>query len=261
MAVVVRALILAGVLLLAGALAFALWSRDSSLQHPQSSGVIRIGYAVEAPYAYVDDRGQVTGWAPELAREITHDLGIERVEWVQVRFADLLPGLEQGHFQVAAAGLFITAERARRVAFSEPLGNVSSGLLVATDHDLPPVSYYELIHQHTDTVAVLRDSVEHQRLLDLGLGAERLLLVPDAHTGHLALKAGRAQVLALSLPTLKAFLAGAPEQFRLLPLVDDGRTPAQDHVAFAFARRDRALRRAWNRAQAQVLQQHTREAP
>lgn len=187
------------------------WPPDPSLQRIVAAGVVRIGYAVEAPYAFVDSDGEVRGEAPETARLIVAQLGIERVEWVQVRFAELQSGLLERRFDVVAAGLFITPERARQVAFSAPVLAVGSGLLVQQSHAATmPDSYAGLVSRGELRVAVLSGSVEHQRLLALGLPAARLLLVPDARTGRAALRQGQVQALALSLPTLRLLAAPLP---------------------------------------------------
>ncbi|HEY7883810.1 MAG TPA: transporter substrate-binding domain-containing protein [Cellvibrionaceae bacterium] len=252
MAVVTRGIVLAVLIALSAALWIKLY-RDSSFTTLQQQQLIRIGYAVELPYAYVDDSGYVTGWAPELARQISHSLGIDNIEWIQVRFAELLPGLMENRFDVVAAGLFITPERQQQVAFSDPVHQVSSGLLVRADTPIPPLSYTSLVRNYDYTVAVLHNSVEHRRLLELGLPRHRLLMVPDAYTGNIALKNKRADVLALSLPSLKVFFDLKPENLRLLPLITAQSHHTQDQVAFAFNRKAEHLRQQWNRVQAEVL--------
>jgi polar amino acid transport system substrate-binding protein len=267
------------------------WPPDPSLQRIAAAGVVRIGYAVEAPYAFVDSGGDVRGEAPETARLIVAQLGIERVEWVQVRFAELQSGLLERRFDVVAAGLFITPGRARQIAFSAPVLAVSSGLLVPQRRAATmPDSYAGLVSRGELRVAVLSDSVEHQRLLALGMPAARLLLVPDAHTGRVAVREGQVQALALSLPTLRLLATppGAgpvtadsstaeplttehltpgllasdflspevltPEVLTIIPLraADRGLTQ-RDYTAFAFHPRDRRWRQAWDAAQRQVL--------
>lgn len=252
MAVVSRALLLIALVVLIVSLVVGT-QRDHSLDQLQEHQIIRIGYAVEVPYAYVDDTGRVTGWSPELARQIAQQLDIARIEWIQVRFAELLPGLVEKRFDVVAAGLFITPQRVQQVAFSSPVQQVSSGLLVKAETELEPLSYADLVRHHKYTVAVLQNSVEHRRLQALGMPANRLLMIPDAYTGNIALKSGRADVLALSLPTLTAFFRIEPERLRLLPLLTNGNTQERDQVAFAFNLEAEQLLEAWNRVQAEVL--------
>jgi len=63
----------------------------TTLERIRSEGVIKVGYANEAPYAYYDsEAARLTGEAPEIAREIANRMGIERVEGVLTEFGSLL---------------------------------------------------------------------------------------------------------------------------------------------------------------------------
>lgn len=233
-------------LLLLCALALGLhgwWSRDSSLQQVRSSGVLRIGYAVEPPYAWVGADGQVLGESPDSARQIAQRLGVPRLDWVQVGFGELIPGLLERRFDVAAAGLFVTPARQRQVRFSAPTVRVLPGLLVRHGNPLQLQSYQGL-QGSPARVAAVEGSVEQQRLQP-ALGA-RLLLVPDAATGRAALAGGRVDALALSQPTLLWMTRDLPGVFEV---VADTSLPG-DQVAFAFHPEAAALQAAWDTAQA-----------
>lgn len=106
----------------AGLLAAAAWwaGGDTSWRRVAAAGVLRVGYAVEAPYAFLIADGVPTGEGPESARQIAQRLGLARVDFVQVPFAELIPGLLERRYDLIAAGLFVTAERATRVRFSAP---------------------------------------------------------------------------------------------------------------------------------------------
>lgn len=234
-------------LLLAMVWAGWLLLRDGSLNRVRSSGVLRVGYAVEAPYAWVTADGNVTGESPESARRIAARLGGLRIEWVQVPFAELIPSLRQRRFDMVAAGLFITEARARQVRFSDPTVRVVPALLVLQGNPrrVSPVLDAAAAGPR---VAVLDGSVEQTRLQALGLPPARLLVVPDAATGRVALAGGRADALALSLPTLQWMLQQLPGDFALLR--DTAVPGAGDRVGFAFHPDDAALQAAWNAAQA-----------
>ncbi|MGN2393329.1 hypothetical protein ACTFO6_17800, partial [Pelomicrobium sp. G1] len=66
----------AAVLLLAGCSDPSPSGDGSTLERARREGSIRIGFADEAPFAYLDtQRGRVTGEAPEVARVILRRLG------------------------------------------------------------------------------------------------------------------------------------------------------------------------------------------
>src|SRR5690606_16634992 len=67
---------------------------------------LRVGYAIEAPYAFLDEDGRVTGEAPETARWVARRLGRGEPEWVLTEFGSLIGQLQEGRFDVIACGLF-----------------------------------------------------------------------------------------------------------------------------------------------------------
>lgn len=226
---------------------------DASLKAAQPPGSLRIGYAIEAPYAYLTPAGEVTGQSPELAKRIAARLGVERIDWRLLEFSALLNELEEGRIDVIAAGMFITPERSGRVSFSEPVFHVRQGLLVAAGNPRGLHAYADALGRPEIKLAALTGAVEAAMLRRLGLAESQLVLVPDAQTGLEAVEAGVADGLALSSPSIY----GMAQEERL------GRTeaarpfaqPAPElggktgYGAFAFRKADRALREAWNTAQ------------
>jgi len=96
-------------------------AHKNTLEHIQSTGVVRVGYANEAPDAYMDSAmGKVTGEAPEILRVIMQRMGVTQVEAVLTEFGSLISGLKAGRFDVIAAGMYITPARCREIGFSEP---------------------------------------------------------------------------------------------------------------------------------------------
>lgn len=223
---------------------------DRSLERLRERGVLRVGYAVEAPYALVGPGAEVTGESPETARRIAARLGLNRIEWVQVPFGELIPSLNERRFDMIAAGLFVTAERAAKLRYADPSVRVLPGWLVRKGNPKSLSSYRAAGGRRDVTIAVLEGSVEQQRLGALGLPKALMLAVPDAQAGRSALAKGAADALALSLPTTRWMSSGSPETFDALPdLGSDGPVAHADWVAFAFHREDVGLQQAWNQAQ------------
>lgn len=231
------------------------WRSAADAQRtPGVPAVLRVGYAVEAPYALIDARGEVDGESPGLARLVVQRWPGVRIEWVQTNFDRLIPELLARRFDVIAAGLFITPERALRVRFSEPSVVVHPGLLMRADEPLATPTWAGLAGQDSLRVAVIDQAVEQAELRRLGVVDQRLLVVPDAATGRAAVEARLADALALSLPAVRALAADRPGLLtvRLQPEPGQPRVAGIGHVGFAFRPQDVALRQAWLQAQAQV---------
>jgi polar amino acid transport system substrate-binding protein len=233
---------LVAVILIAGA---ALMMRSSVLSSVPDR--LRIGYAVEAPYAFVVN-GTVTGESPEVARHVAARLGITDIEWRVVDFDALIQELEEGRIDVIAAGMFITPERARRVAFSAPTFQVGPGLMVPRGNPLDLHSYADLVARADLRVAVLSGSVEEDLLWRKGLPEERMVRVPDAQTGRVAVNSGLVQALPLSMPTVR-WLSRTDPSGRTEPAEPfsiSSTMATVSHGGFAFRPEDDALRAAWD---------------
>lgn len=240
------------IIILVGAavLYFAALRPNTSLTQLQQQQVIRIGYALEAPYAYLGANGDVTGEAPEVAKAIVAALDIPRIEWVQTDFDLLISGLLDQRYDVIAAGMFITPERAQLVQFSNPDFHAQPGLLVRAGNPLRLHSYQDVVDNPAAKVAVISGAVEESDLRAAGAANDQIVVVPDALTGQTAVTSGLADGLALSAVTVRWIAAHDPTQttevaepFTSAPLDDTG-----GYGGFAFRPADTQLIAAWNDA-------------
>lgn len=219
-------------------------------------GVLRIGYAVEPPYAMVGLDGRPDGALPVIAAELAGRVGATRVEWRLSEFGQLVDELESGVVDVVAAGFFITPEREKSVAFSSVVFEVGPGLLVRAGNPRGVAGYESFTDASGTLVAALAGAVEIERLRERGMPDAAIMVVPDAWSGRSLVGAGRADALALSAPSVRwlarpAADAGEPEfeavVFPPMEARDAGR------VAYAFRKRDRRLCAAWDRALAEFM--------
>jgi polar amino acid transport system substrate-binding protein len=220
---------------------------NEALSRIRTSGIIRVGYAVEPPFAMHGDNGDVIGESPDIAKKIAQSLQIAKIEWVQTNFDSLINELDADRFDVIAAGMFITPERAKRVCFSCPTLKVGQGILVKKGNPLNLSSYRTIVENKNIKVAALTGSVEEQELLKSGLQPTSLISVPDALTGLKSVEAGHLDCPVLSSVTLKRM--AAEQQTLLVEVV----APLSDrenfgYSAFAFRKQDKQLAAAWNQA-------------
>lgn len=241
-------------LLVAAVAAAAGWYviRNRPLSAEEKGAPLRIGYAIEAPYAFLDAAGGVTGESPEIARVVAARLGFGNVEWRQTDFDALIPELEAGRIDVIAAGLFITPERARRVRFSIPTIHVQTGLLVAGGNPRNLHAYEDVLTRPELRLAVLSGAVEEGLVRRMGFSARQLLVVPDASTGRVAVESKLADGLALSAPTIRTMAMrrqlGKTEMAAPFAQPRLAQEERLGYAAFAFRREDRRLNAAWDNA-------------
>ena len=226
---------------LAAALAAVYWF---ALRRHEDAA-LRVGYAIEAPYAFIDDQGRLTGEAPELAQAAAQRLGI-RLHWVLLPFNDLLPALINRHIDMIAAGMFITPQRQQQVLFSHATLRVRSALLVRAGNPLNICAMQDLLK--SGKAAVISGAVEGARLQAIGVAEDRILAVPDLNTGLYAVHSGLADALALSLPSLRWAVNHAGLPGIEVAACAGGGEQAADHTALAFRREDGERRKSWNAA-------------
>lgn len=93
---------------------------DGSWSRVLANGGLRVGYAVDAPFAMVTPSGDVTGEAPETARLVAELMGIGRVDWVQVESRELVSGLKARRFDMIAATPYPAAAGQSGLRLSSP---------------------------------------------------------------------------------------------------------------------------------------------
>jgi len=85
----------------------------------QSTGVIRVATdSTFPPFEFFKD-GERTGFDIELMETLAQMMG-KKVEWTDIDFKGLIPGLMSKRFDVAASALYITNERRKMVDFTDP---------------------------------------------------------------------------------------------------------------------------------------------
>ncbi|HRI45945.1 MAG TPA: transporter substrate-binding domain-containing protein, partial [Ignavibacteriaceae bacterium] len=225
-----------------------------SEQNRDEDQVCRIGYAIETPYVFYDDDGNLTGTEIELAKLVLDSLKIKNVEWYHTEFGLLIPELQSKRFDVIAAGMFVTPEREKAVKFSKPSFIVNQALLVPFGNPKKIFSYSDCITLNIKS-AVLYSSIEEQILRKIGIAESLLVLVPDALTGVAAVKNGIADALALSSPTLSYVVTKQKvKQFEVINQKDKSIDFISLHKgAFAFRKDDIKNLNRWDVALSKIV--------
>ena len=181
--------------LLAGA-AFSLAAHaETTLERIKQSGTVRIGYANEAPFAYTETSGKVTGESPEIASKIFTQLGVKKIEPVLTEWGALIPGLRAGRFDVIAAGMYITPPRCQQVIFTDPHYQIPDTLLVKKGKPMNLRSYTDVAKNSEARLAIMSGTAELGYARAEGVPDDQIVQVPDttaqlqavravSHRGH-----------------------------------------------------------------------------
>ncbi|CAG9176979.1 glutamine ABC transporter substrate-binding protein [Cupriavidus pinatubonensis] len=87
--------------------------------HADDNAVLRVATDATFPPMEFIENGKRTGFDVELVEAMAKTMG-KRVEWTDIDFKGLIPGLVSRRFDMAVSGIYITPERRKVVDFTEP---------------------------------------------------------------------------------------------------------------------------------------------
>ncbi|GGI03604.1 ectoine/hydroxyectoine ABC transporter substrate-binding protein EhuB [Egicoccus halophilus] len=191
----------------------------------QEAGVVRVGIADEEPYGYVDDDGNVTGQAPEVARRVLEELGIEEIDAQVVAFESLIAGLQAGQFDMITAGMYINPDRAQQILFSDPDYCVGEAFAVPEGNP-QDISDLQSVADNPDvTLAILSGAVEEGYADTAGVPDDQIEFFSDVNAQYEALQAGRVDAVigtTLTVLTQVEDMDGFEATESFFPLDEDG---------------------------------------
>lgn len=228
-----------------------------TLQKAKDAGSITVGFANEAPYGYTDKSGKLTGEAPELARVIFQNLGIDEIKGVQVDFGGLIGGLNARRFDAIAAGMFITPERCASAAFANPEYVAKSAFMVPEGNPKGLTGAEDPAAKNA-RVGVLTGAVEAGYAEKTGVKKSNIKAYADQPSAYEALKAERIDCIWLTRISLADLLKkhegeGFEVTEAFTPVIDGKEQLGAG--AFAFRKADADLLNAWNAELAKLKQQ------
>lgn len=213
----------------------------------QERGTIKIGIANEVPYGYEDESANVTGEAPEVAKAVLAELGIDNVEAEVVDFGSLIGGLQAGQFDMIAAGMYINAERAEQILFSDPDYCVGEALAVPEGNPMD-LSDFQSVVDTGATIAILSGAVEEGYADTAGVPDDQIQLFSDVNAQYDALADGRVDAVtgtSLTIINQVASREGMEATESFFPLDENG-----DEIlgcgGFGFRNENQDFRDAYN---------------
>lgn len=252
------AIVVCGFALLGGYAGFsagrpsALAAGQSTLQAARATGRIRVGYANEAPYAYMESKkNKVTGESVEIARVVLKRMGIDKIDVVLTEFGSLIPGLRAQRFDIIAAGMYVTPERCRQVAFSNPTYGVGQAFLVAKGNPRQLHAYEDVARKPDAKLGVVVGAIEADYAAKLNIPQDRLVIFPDAVSALDGVQAGRADAYGATSLTINHLLgkldadSGLEKAAPFTDPVIDGKG-VRGYGAYAFRPEDKDFAEAFN---------------
>jgi polar amino acid transport system substrate-binding protein len=183
----------------------------SLLQRLRSRGQVRVGFANEAPYGYIDSQAGFTGESPELARVIFRRLGVDRLVPIPSEFGALIAGLKVGLFDVIGAGMSVTPTRCREVLFTNPEFNAPAAFLVPKGNPRRVETFTDVAAQPGFRLGVLIGAVEFDYAVGSGVPSRNITSLADQPSGLDAVQSNRIDAFALTTISLRNALSKRPD--------------------------------------------------
>lgn len=220
---------------------------DSLLAQLQDAGTITVGIANEIPYGYEDeDTGEITGEAPEVAKVVLADLGIDNMDAQVVEFGALIGGLQAGNFDMIAAGMYINADRAEQILFSDPDYCILESMLVP-DGNPEGLTNYNSVAGTGLKLAVASGTVNVDYAVDAGLDDDQIVEFAGIEDQYDAIAAGRVDAVSGTILTVQqhADVMDGYEALPPFPALDSDGNEILGCGGFGFL--DQGLRDEFNR--------------
>ncbi|ESQ06010.1 Cystine-binding periplasmic protein precursor [Streptomyces sp. ADI96-15] len=219
----------------------------STLERLRSAGTVRLGIAGEVPFGYIDENGEFTGEAPELAKVIFKRLGIANVQPVATEFGSLIPGLGSQQFDVVSAGMYINKERCGQVLFADPEYQMLDAFIVRKGNPKNLRNYEDVVRSKA-RFATGAGYAEIGYAMEAGIAEKDIVILQDQVAGLNAVESGRVDVFAGTALTTRSVVAKSrkAETTEPFPPKVDGKEKI-DGGGFAFRLNDTELRDAVNK--------------
>ncbi|NUS72437.1 MAG: ectoine/hydroxyectoine ABC transporter substrate-binding protein EhuB [Corynebacteriales bacterium] len=216
------------------------------LERLQERGSVKIGIASEPPFGYINDEGDPTGEAPEIAKVIFARLGVDKVIPVPVDFSALIPGLKAQLFDVVSAGMYISPVRCEQVLFSDPDYLMLDAFIVPAGNPLGLHTYADIASKGLQ-MATGQAYAQYDYALANGIPKNKILVLPDQVAGLDAVTQGRVAAFAGSNVAVRNVVKGKTRVAATAPFQPtiDGE-PALGAGGFAFRLTEKNLRDAFN---------------
>ncbi|EEA00740.1 extracellular solute-binding protein family 3 [Burkholderia sp. H160] len=136
---------------------------------------ITIAYIEEPPFGWTEPDGTATGADIDLADAVLRSIGVTRIEHRLTTFSELLPGVEAGRWDMNVP-LFVTPERARKVAFSVPVWGIGDGFLVRTGNPKALNSYVSIAKRPDARLGIIAGQVQHDTARVSGVSEDQIAI-------------------------------------------------------------------------------------
>jgi polar amino acid transport system substrate-binding protein len=210
--------------LLAGGACFVLVAgqqalAETTLEKIRRTGELTVGTeAAFPPFEFVKD-GKIVGYGSDILAEVVKELGVKKLNQLDLPWQGILPGVLAGKFDFVATTVGINAERAKRYAYTMP---IADGVPYAMKRKGDKLAKVEDLNGKVVATQLASSTEPVARALDAklkaagGTGFKDLKLFTAFPESYVALANGEVDAVIQSLPSLAALVKEKPDVFELM---------------------------------------------
>jgi polar amino acid transport system substrate-binding protein len=204
---------------------------------------VRVAYIEEPPFYWTAEDQSATGADIELADVALRAIGVTSIEHHLTSFEELLPGVQEGRWDMNVP-IFVTAERAERVAFSVPVWSLGDGLLLRHGNPKVLTSYGAVAARDDARLGIVAGTIQLDTARSAGVSDGQILAFRDQSHAVDALIAGKIDAYA-STAIGNRVLAGAHQELEAVAL-ERSKENGAPLGAFSFNKSNHGLLQAVN---------------
>jgi polar amino acid transport system substrate-binding protein len=204
---------------------------------------VSIAYLEEPPFYWTGEDHCATGADIELADVVLRAIGVSSIEHHLTSFEELLPGVQEGRWDMNVP-IFVTAERAERVAFSVPVWSLGDGFLLRHGNPKALTSYRAVAARNDAWLGIVAGTIQYDAAMSAGVSDSRIVAFKDQPHAIDALLAGKIDAYA-STAVGSRVLAGANKELEGVA-VETSNESVAPVGAFSFSQSNHALLQAVN---------------
>ncbi len=226
-------------------LALTACSDGKSLEDIQEAGKLVVATSPDFPPFESLEGGEIVGIEVDIMDLIAEKLGVE-IQFEQMDFDSVLPGVQSGKFDVGMSGITITEKRQKNADFTDPYFLASQSIVVMADSDITCKDDLE-----GKTIAVQTGTTAESYCMENGYEVLAYQANNDAAS---ALTSGKVDAWVVDNEVAVALSA---EQNGATVVLDEAMTT--EPYAFAFAKGSDTLVEAFNEALSELVADGTIE--
>lgn len=234
------AIVLAAIMICVSFVACSSKTDDKSNNDSQQATLTVVTNAEFPPYEYKEG-DEIIGIDAEVAKAIADKLGM-KLEIVDTKFDSIIPGVQSGKYDMGMAGMTVTPEREKNVAFSDSYATGIQSIIVKEDSDIKSVDDLS----SSTKIGVQLGTTGDIKAKD-DFGADAVAEMDKGADAVQALLAGKIDCVIIDNEPAKSFVEANPG----LKILDTAY--AQEDYAICFAKDNTELKDKVNAALKELI--------